>query len=587
MRSQAQRKDTMKIEANVWQKVPGSDSVEIFPIITKPSIISSNCYILSAREAIVIIDPGASPGQTKQIREIVSAALEFSVRPVLLFLTHCHQDHSQESTGFQLSPAAEIKRFAHEAGAEALERGDQNMTVAYLYPWRPTVCRARFDYRLFAMNPESNVVVSSEFSQAGRIEVHNEPILMPDGSPFRRQWLGLGGGERLEIYATPGHSPCSVSLLVGSLFVLGDLPFAVNPGLCGLDGWNHADLMETLDKVDWLLGNTGVTICCPGHGYCVPVDAMREKLRLMADEARDLTDVQLMNADRISGLKSYVDELLEEAAALFTILSGRLYTASYYLSLLDENAAAERVLAAVDIDQIERVLSEFRRFVASFNASAVPELTVVMKGVQVATTLQKILAHEQVGQILDPSLVGRAQRRLADYLSVVRGLQFLNAEIPGAVNDLIGQILRRANSVPEPEAADLLAAIDNEQLFLEALTRRLAAHSPLREIDFEFVPTSQQTHANVGADRLEDILLSLIEGIAGTGVRQIKISTDVMMSRVIIRLSSPQSIDLAAFGSRRLDLYNRTLGWLGGSLEGNQKNRNAEFVISLPSLRIG
>jgi glyoxylase-like metal-dependent hydrolase (beta-lactamase superfamily II) len=460
------------------------------------------------------------------------------------------------------------------------------MTVAYLYPWRPLVCQARFDYRLFALNPTANFV-ASELSRDGRIELHTEPITLPAGTVFRRQWLELGGGERLEIYHTPGHSPCSISLRAGSVLVLGDLPFAVNPGLCGLDGWNHADLLETLDKVDWLLENRGITICCPGHGYCTTADTMREKLRVMAAEARDLSDIQLMNADRIAALKSYVDELLEETAALFTILSGRLYTASYYLSMLEENTAAEQVLGAVDLDQIDRVLSEFRRFVESFNASAMPELTVVMKGVQVAATLQKILAQERVTQILDSSLVGRAQRRLADYLSVVRGLQFLNAEIPGAVNSLITQILQRARSVHEPEAADLMAALDSEPLFLEALTRRLAAHSPLRDIDFEFAPTSQPTDVNVGADRLEDILLSLIEGIAGAGVRQMKISTDVIIGRVVIRLSSRQPVALAAFGHRRLDLYNRTLGWLGGSLERSQQNGSTEFVIKLAPRQIG
>ena len=47
-----------------------------------------------------------------------------------------------------------------------------------------------------------------------------------------------------------------------------------------------------------------------------------------------------MDAERISALKIYVDELLEETAALLTIFSGRLYTMSYYLSLLEEESAA-------------------------------------------------------------------------------------------------------------------------------------------------------------------------------------------------------------------------------------------------------
>ena len=255
-----------------------------------------------------------------------------SRRPVLVFLTHCHQDHSQEA-GLELPAGIEIKRFAHQAGVEALKHRDRNLTVAYLYPWNPEICTARFEGILFASSPASEPP-ALEFADGGRIELHTEPIAMPDGTTLQRQWLSLGAGNRLEIYHTPGHSPCSISLRVGSLLMLGDLPFAANPGVCGLDGWNHADLLQTLHKVDWLLDTPVITVCCPGHGYCVSAQSMREKLRLMEAEASNLTDVPLMDAERVSALKIYVDELLEETAALFTIFSGRLYTVSYYLSLL-------------------------------------------------------------------------------------------------------------------------------------------------------------------------------------------------------------------------------------------------------------
>ena len=110
----------MKIEANVWQKVLGTLSVEIFPIIPKANCVSSNCYIFSAPDALVVVDPGASPEQTKQISQILTEALAISPRPVLVFLTHCHQDHSQEA-GLELPAGIEVKRFAHQAGVEALE----------------------------------------------------------------------------------------------------------------------------------------------------------------------------------------------------------------------------------------------------------------------------------------------------------------------------------------------------------------------------------------------------------------------------------------------------------------------------------
>jgi hypothetical protein len=77
-----------------------------------------------------------------------------------------------------------------------------------------------------------------------------------------------------------------------------------------------------------------------------------------------------------------------------------------------------------------------------------------------------------------------------------------------------------------------------------------------------------------------------MEGMAGIGVRRISIATrGVASGQVEIRLSSLERIDPAAFGKRRLDLYNRTLGWLGGRLEYSPHEASAEFVIKLPVLQ--
>ncbi len=214
-----------------------------------------------------------------------------------------------------------------------------------------------------------------------------------------------------------------------------------------------------------------------------------------------------------------------------------------------------------------------------------PEWTVVLKGVQVARTLQSVLSAEQIRQLLDFSLVDRAQRRLEDFLSIVRGLQFLQTEQPGAVNELIAEILKRTKETTMMESADLMETMDDDQSFLQALMRRLAAYSPLRDIEFEFAPAAQETNANIGAERLDDILTNVMEGMAGMGVKHISIATDVRSGQVEIRLSSRERMDPAGFGKRRLDLYNRTLGWLGGNLECNERDGSAEFTIRLPALQ--
>jgi hypothetical protein len=130
-----------------------------------------------------------------------------------------------------------------------------------------------------------------------------------------------------------------------------------------------------------------------------------------------------------------------------------------------------------------------------------------------------------------------------------------------------------------------MEAVEDQQAFLEALTRRLAEHLLLRDIEFEFAPTAQQTDANVGAERLDDILTNLIEGMAGSGVRHIRIVTEVLPAQVVVRLLSRERVNPAAFGKRRLDLYNRMLGWLSGSLECSQQDGGCEFTIRLPALQ--
>ena len=135
------------------------------------------------------------------------------------------------------------------------------------------------------------------------------------------------------------------------------------------------------------------------------------------------------------------------------------------------------------------------------------------------------------------------------------------------------------------ESNDLMESMDDDQSFLQALTRRLAAYSPLRDIEFEFAPAAQETNANIGAERLDDILTNVMEGMAGMGVKHISIATDVRSGQVEIRLSSRERMDPAGFGKRRLDLYNRTLGWLGGNLECNERDGSAEFTIRLPALQ--
>ena len=181
----------------------------------------------------------------------------------------------------------------------------------------------------------------------------------------------------------------------------------------------------------------------------------------------------------------------------------------------------------------------------------------------------------------------RAQRRIEDFLNVVRGLQFLQTEPPGAVNDVIAGLLQRAKDTRLIESDDLMAAADDDHAFVDALMRRMAAHQPLRDITLEFAPAPEDTSAHIGAERLDDILTALMEGMVGIGAKHIGVGTRVASGHVEIRLRSRERMDPAAFGTRRLGLYDRTLSWLGGSLARIERGGNTEFLIRVPALPSG
>jgi hypothetical protein len=67
------------------------------------------------------------------------------------------------------------------------------------------------------------------------------------------------------------------------------------------------------------------------------------------------------------------------------------------------------------------------------------------------------------------------------------------------------QMTQRIKIRTTMESADLMDALDDDQSFLQSLTRLLAAYSPLGDIGFEFSAAGEAIKANIGAERLEDI----------------------------------------------------------------------------------
>ena len=65
-----------------WQRIEGTQGVEVYPWIRKPDLASSNSYILCSAEQLAVIDPGGCPEQTEGLVAVLRTRLQEKPRSV-------------------------------------------------------------------------------------------------------------------------------------------------------------------------------------------------------------------------------------------------------------------------------------------------------------------------------------------------------------------------------------------------------------------------------------------------------------------------------------------------------------------------
>ena len=407
----------MQVSNDIWEPVPGTSKVEILPLVNKPTIVTSNAYVLRTPFEIIIVDPGASTEQTEKISATVSDLVTEKPRPVFVVLTHAHQDHSQNVDKIRLPEGTIVKRIAHEECVNILARGDRWLTVAYLYPGAE-VCRARFHLGLFpgteSLQPSDQTV---DLGDGISFRLRTEVLETVGGTEVPRQSIQLGTGDWLQFYHTPGHSPDHLSIHLGRHLIIGDLPFGANPGVAGLAGWNQTDLIRSLRLVLWLMGNSEIESCLPGHGKVLPGSTMQKVLEAMESQAHGLEGIAVIDPDRIRVLKEYAFDLLEESHDLFTIIAGRLLSLSHKLTLLEEEVYAESVVESFDFEAVDHTLTAFREYCDKFRSEEQPDLSLALKCAQVVQKIERVFEGQGEYPFVSSSLTARAGRLLGDFMN--------------------------------------------------------------------------------------------------------------------------------------------------------------------------
>lgn len=190
----------------------------------------TNCYILMDEEQKVcaVVDPGGAAEQ------IAAAVKQYGCKPVAIFLTHGHYDHT--------GSVAELQ--------------DQ-------WPGVPVYLNKGDVYEDARMH--------KEFPMLNNVKDYGE------GDEFQV------GGLTVRVLSTPGHSEGGVTLRCENVLFTGDTLFAGSMGRTDFPGGSTKKIMASLKRLAGLEGNFAVL---PGHMGTSDLDTERQSNPYMAQALR-------------------------------------------------------------------------------------------------------------------------------------------------------------------------------------------------------------------------------------------------------------------------------------------------------------
>ena len=569
------------MESLVWQAISGTKSTEIYPYIRRVDLMSSNSYIISSADQIAIIDPGGLDDQMNHLFEQIALLHDERPRPVVVYLTHVHADHCFELR--RLDEFRDIGRITvavQEIGAKALKSQDSNATLAGLLERQ--MAKIPVDVELFSRrdcdrerdqdqdkDKEAGMGSACEreidlnnvgFAYALRsTRIHQCP-----GDQLESCVVHLGGGDNMEIYHVPGHSPDSVCMRLGSVLFIGDIFFAPNPGMAGAYGWSQSDLLATIQKVIWILEHQKVKVCCSGHGRSLDADKAWSALKSMHKEVASLSGLEEVSPLWARNVAAYAEDLMIELERIFTIIAGRLSYISHVLDELDEAGEAKDTESMLDMDRIDELFTDFNSFAAELHKGRRLNWELVHKAGQIVGKLEGIFENRMMGSILDRSLLTRAGRMINDYATTYRGFKPSRYVTVVDVNDLIREVLSSLTHRPYEEKAILEA--DSDEDYLLALKARIAHIDLFEEVEIALEEGEDLPKVRMDRDRFTDALMDIFERLVGARAKRIRIITFKEDLWVSLRIIWNGPIELLPSG-RVIGFLEKTLALCGGFIQ--------------------
>lgn len=507
-----------------WQPLPGADGATLFPLIRKIDTVSSNSYLIQTPDAIILIDPGGLVAQAEHLMQVVTECRAAKERPFFILLTHAHIDHfiAIQNTP-ALAVAGAVVLMVQDEGAAFLERGDAAMTQAALFNTSIVPITAGFRLVTPGRRESPGVPVELCFSNGALVTV----TALPAGEEsihLDRETIVFGpDSPPLEVFHTPGHSRDSICIRMGELLFIGDLLFAANPGIAGIVGWSQEDLIASLDGIGTLLDKNEISLLCPGHGRPIPVADAHKMLPLVKRDAATLADIAEFNPDRAAEIATYAEDIMEQVNQLFTVMAGRLYYVSYVLDELEESGTAEELGTLIKGDTIDELLDAFRIFSEEHHKKQGVSVHLALKAGQVIGKLQRTFRTDELAQIIDPGIVRRTERLLADYITIFRGFTPPREVTVVDLSSLI-EALVEGLTIPSISSDALLSSADDEKAFAQLLLSSIGTRPLLEDVEVVVDNVPDSLFVTIDRDDFTDLLTYIVEELVGKGAPAIRIA---------------------------------------------------------------
>jgi glyoxylase-like metal-dependent hydrolase (beta-lactamase superfamily II) len=534
------------MENQQWQRIDGTHQVEVYPWVRKPDLTSSNSYVLCSAEQLAVIDPGGSPEQTQGLVAVLRARLQERPRPVFLYLSHCHVDHSIEAIRNRIwREFPDLKLVVHEVGSAALSTGNRAITQA----------------GILGVDFPSSPPDMSLFASPGR------GMSCERGVPPLLGVVPLGAGDCLEIYATPGHSPDGVSFRVGDLLFVGDLLAAVTPLVAGVAGWSHPDLMASLELIVQLVEGKRIRACGPGHGNLLQGETIVRAFHKTLSEASLLTKIEPVSQDRVRFVTDCAQGLFEELGALFTLIDRRIEQVARRMDEFEEYSAARQIRQILDSDQVTQLLLEFRNFQAGLRRGQLIEVQVALKAIQVVPRIRRLLENDQLKRVIDPSLLRFTCTLLTDFMQAAKGLRLEEEpeehNLVALVTALVAELSRRSGALTSLEEIP-----DDPAGFCEFLISAIAHVPVFKGVALRWNETQDDVRVRLVVPRFQDSLKRFLEDLVDWGAQAITLKLVREGSKVHLAIDA-ELFRRPAFevSEHRLDPYRRQFKSSGGQMD--------------------